>query len=94
MPHGLQVEFETAWCPPEEVCNAIRDQFDDLSISWFYDEPGCEIAGYLQMPFDHTSPYTEYNDLMKQAKKFEVVEDDDYKVTIDYENLTTTFELK
>ena len=38
------------------------------------------------------SPYTEYNDLMKQAKRFEVVEDDDYKVTIDYENLTTTFE--
>ena len=46
MPHGLQVEFETAWCPPEEVCNAIREQYDDLSISWFYDEPGCEIAGY------------------------------------------------
>ena len=46
------------------------------------------------MPFDHTSPYTEYNDLIKQAKKFEVVEDDDYKVTIDYEKLTTTFELK
>jgi len=24
----------------------------------------------------------------------EIVEDDDYKVTIDYDNLTTTFELK
>ena len=47
LPHGFEVEFETAWCPPEEVCNAIREQFDDLSISWFYDEPGCEIAGYL-----------------------------------------------
>ena len=47
MPHGFEVEFETAWCPPEEVCNAIREQYDDLSISWFYDEPGCEIAGYL-----------------------------------------------
>ena len=47
MPHGFEVTFETAWSPPEEVCNAIRDQFDDLSISWFYDEPGCEIAGYL-----------------------------------------------
>ena len=50
--------------------------------------------GIYRCPFDHTSPYTEYNDLMKQAKKFEVVEDDDYKVTIDYEKLTTTFELK
>ena len=37
---------------------------------------------------------TENNDLIKQAKQFEVIEDDDYKVTIDYENLTTTFELK
>ena len=41
-----------------------------------------------------TSAYTEYNDLMKQAKQFEVIEDNDYKVTIDYENLTTTFEVK
>ena len=37
---------------------------------------------------------TEHNDLIKQAKQFEVIEDDDYKVIIDYENLTTTFELK
>ena len=47
MPHGFTASFNTAWSPPEEVCNAIREQFDDLSISWFYDEPGCEIAGYL-----------------------------------------------
>ena len=47
MPHGFEVNFETAWSPPEEVCHAIREQFDDLSISWFYDEPGCELAGYL-----------------------------------------------
>ena len=39
MPHGFEVQFETAWSPPEEVCHAIREQFDDLSISWFYDEP-------------------------------------------------------
>ena len=47
MPHGFEVQFETAWSPPEEVCHAIREQFDDLSISWFYDEPGCELAGSL-----------------------------------------------
>ena len=47
MPHGFEVQFETAWSPPEEICSAIREQFADLSISWFYDEPGCEIAGYL-----------------------------------------------
>ena len=47
MHYGFEVTFETAWSPPEEICNAIREQYDDLSMSWFYDEPGCEIAGYL-----------------------------------------------
>ena len=47
MPNGFEVEFQTAWAPPEEVCHAIREQFDDLTVSWFYDEPGCEVAGYL-----------------------------------------------
>ena len=47
LPHGFEVTFETAWSPPEEVCSAIREQYPNVSISWFYDEPGCEIAGYL-----------------------------------------------
>ena len=47
MPHGFEVNFETAWSPPEGIHYAISEQFDDLSMSWFYDEPGCELAGYL-----------------------------------------------
>ena len=47
LPHGFEVTFETAWSPPEEVCSAIREQYPNVSISWFYDAPGCEIAGYL-----------------------------------------------
>ena len=47
MPNALELTFNTAWAPPEEICHAMREQFDDLSISWFYDEPGCEVAGYL-----------------------------------------------
>ena len=46
-PDCLEVEFNTAWSPPEAICNALREQYPDVSISWFYDEPGCEIAGYL-----------------------------------------------
>ena len=46
-PEQLEVEFNTAWSPPEAICEALREQFPDVSISWFYDEPGCEIAGYL-----------------------------------------------
>ena len=46
-PDQLEVEFNTAWSPPEAVCSALREQYPDLSVSWFFDEPGCEIAGYL-----------------------------------------------
>ena len=46
-PENLEIEFNTAWSPPEAICNALREQYPDVSISWFYDEPGCEIAGYL-----------------------------------------------
>ena len=46
-PEQLEIEFNTAWSPPEAICNAIREDYPDVKVSWFYDEPGCEIAGYL-----------------------------------------------
>ena len=46
-PDQLEVEFNTAWSPPEAICSELIEQYPDLAISWFYDEPGCEIAGYL-----------------------------------------------
>ena len=46
-PDCTEIEFNTAWAPPEAICHALREQYPDLSVSWFYDEPGCEIAGYL-----------------------------------------------
>ena len=46
-PDCLEIQFNTAWAPPEAICNEIREQYPDVSVSWFYDEPGCEIAGYL-----------------------------------------------
>ena len=46
-PDCTEIEFNTAWSPPEAICHALREQYPDLSVSWFYDEPGCEIAGYL-----------------------------------------------
>ena len=46
-PESVEIEFNTAWSPPEAICTAIREQYPDVSVSWFYDEPGCEIAGYL-----------------------------------------------
>ena len=47
LPHGFEVEFNTAWAPPEGICTAMREQYPDVDISWFYDEPGAAIAGYL-----------------------------------------------
>ena len=46
-PESLEIEFNTAWSPPEAICHAIREQYPDIDVQWFYDEPGCEIAGYL-----------------------------------------------
>ena len=46
-PENLEIGFNTAWSPPEAICSALREQYPDVSVSWFYDEPGCEIAGYL-----------------------------------------------
>ena len=46
-PQQLEVRFNTAWSPPEAICHQIREDYPDVSVSWFYDEPGCEIAGYL-----------------------------------------------
>mgnify|MGYP001411348333 CR=1 FL=1 len=46
-PDQLEVQFNTAWSPPDAICQAMRELYPDLSVSWFYDEPGCEIAGYL-----------------------------------------------
>jgi len=46
-PEQLEVSFNTAWSPPEAICSAIREQYPHVSVSWFFDEPGCEIAGYL-----------------------------------------------
>ena len=46
-PECTEIEFNTAWSPPEAICTELREQYPDLSFTWFYDEPGCEIAGYL-----------------------------------------------
>ena len=43
----VELSFNTAWSPPEDICRAIRNKYPDISVSWFYDEPGMEVAGYL-----------------------------------------------
>ena len=43
----IEITFDSAWGPPEGVHKYIVNEFPDLSVSWFYDEPGMEVAGYL-----------------------------------------------
>ena len=43
----IEIEFDTAWSPPEPICERLREMFEDIHVSWFYDEPGMEFAGYL-----------------------------------------------
>lgn len=40
--------FMTAWSPPEGIYRKVKELFPDLSISWFYDEPAMQFAGYLE----------------------------------------------
>jgi len=43
----LLYTFETAWAPPEGILHELRSKFPDVSVTWFFDEPGVQIAGYL-----------------------------------------------
>ena len=44
---SFTAEFQTAWSPPEAICMRLRQMFPNVTISWFYDEPGMQTAGYL-----------------------------------------------
>ena len=43
----IRLEFDTRWGPPDEIYNRLVEMFPDVSISWFFDEPGMQFAGYL-----------------------------------------------
>ena len=45
--NSFECEFETAWSPPEGIYYALRQLFPDVDVTWFYDEPGMMVAGYL-----------------------------------------------
>lgn len=44
----IQMNFLTAWSPPEGIYEALIDKFgNNIRISWFYREDGNSLAGYL-----------------------------------------------
>ena len=44
----IELHFDTAWSPPDEIYQALRDKYEDIEISWFYREDGMQFAGYLE----------------------------------------------
>ena len=44
----ITYRFDTPWGPPNEIYGILRERFPDVTISWFWDEPGMELAGYLK----------------------------------------------
>jgi len=46
-PDHLTYKFDTPWGPPESVYYTLKEQHPNVHITWFYDEPGMEFAGYL-----------------------------------------------
>jgi|TARA_R110000796_G_C14355869_1_gene412191 hypothetical protein len=42
----VEYTFNTAWSPPEGVIAKLREQYPDVHISAFYNEPEMEIGGY------------------------------------------------
>ena len=44
---GVEYNFDTAWSPPEPICDALRERFPNIEISWFYREDGMQTAGWL-----------------------------------------------
>lgn len=50
-PGHLSLVFYTAWSPADGIysalCNLCEQNELDIQISWFYDEPGMLVAGYL-----------------------------------------------
>ena len=40
-------EFLSPWGPPELVCQELRELFPNVDITWFYQEPGMQMSGWL-----------------------------------------------
>ena len=56
----LEYHFDTKWRPATGIYRSLVERFPKLAISWFYDEPDSELAGYLA-PEDVTHEIGEPN---------------------------------
>lgn len=44
--YSVEIEFETAWAPPEKAYQALWERDDITRVDMYYEEPGMEFKGY------------------------------------------------
>lgn len=44
---SIEINFDTAWGPPETLYEYLVLKYPDIAFDWFYKEPNCRIAGWL-----------------------------------------------
>ena len=43
----INLDFQTAWSPPQGIYEKIQTRLPNCSISWFYREDGMQVSGWL-----------------------------------------------
>ena len=43
----INLDFQTAWSPPQGIYKKIQTRLPNCSISWFYREDGMQLSGWL-----------------------------------------------
>ena len=43
----IDLDFQTAWSPPQGIYKKIQTRLPNCSISWFYREDGMQLSGWL-----------------------------------------------
>ena len=43
----INLDFQTAWSPPQGIYEKIQTRLPNCSISWFYREDGMQLSGWL-----------------------------------------------
>lgn len=46
-PDEIELQFVTAWSPPNGIYEKVKEMLPNCSISWFYKEEGMQVSGWL-----------------------------------------------
>ena len=75
----LMYSFDTAWGPPHGIYTKLTEIFPDITISWFWHEPGMEATGYLNV--DNGAKRMMESQQLWEAS-MATIKDGDFKLTV------------